>query len=978
MADNLVIVESPAKAKTIKKYLGKDFEVLASYGHVRDLIPKEGAVDPDHGYAMKYQVLEKNERHVDAIARSLRKSKSLYLATDPDREGEAIAWHLKEILHSRGDLKGKHVHRVVFYEITRNAIREAVGQPRDLSLDLVNAQQARRALDYLVGFNLSPLLWKKVRQGLSAGRVQSPALRMICEREAEIQAFIPQEYWTIDGEGSRTAQNFPLKLLEYRGQKVEQFSFTNESQAREVERTIQAAARTTAPDAAVEGVSPDQRSADDRPGKLRVIAIDRKQRRRNPAPPFTTSTLQQEAARKLNFNARRTMRLAQQLYEGMDIGEEGSVGLITYMRTDSVSLAAEAIQEIREVATRLYGKAEVADEPRIYKTKSKNAQEAHEAIRPTSASITPASLEGKIDEDHLRLYTLIWKRAVASQMNHAVFDTVAVDMLAGADGARETHGPAERHLLRANGSTLIKPGYISVYQEGTDDTKSDDGDHVLPPMNEGDLVDLVALRAEQHFTEPPPRYSEASLVKALEEHGIGRPSTYATIISTLQDREYVEMDARRFIPTDIGKIVGRFLTEHFHRYVEYGFTAAMEDELDAVSRGEEEWTVPLDKFWKPFIDQVETIEKNVTREQVAQARELGKDPATGKPVTVRMGRYGPFVQIGTKDDEEKPRFAGLRPGQKMDSITLDDAMYLFTLPRTLGETAEGEKIVANVGQFGPYVKYGSKYVSLKEDDPYTVTLERALEVIRLKKEADANRLILDFPDDGIQVLNGRYGPYITDKKKNAKIPKDRDPKSLTLEECRTLLEQAPERGFGRFGRFKRGKKAGAAAAPAAGDGAAAEAKAKGAGKKKKAAGDGGAPADGAAGLARAAGGKGTAAGRGAARGGKGATTAKEAAAVTRKGGAGAKPTHSTPASHAASHAAATASSRGAAHAAAKKAAATAQSAKGAASAKAKAGAHDGHKATAAAAKAKALGKKDKAAKAPAAGKASSSRPRGVK
>jgi DNA topoisomerase I len=972
MADNLVIVESPAKAKTIKKYLGKDFEVLASYGHVRDLIPKEGAVDPDHGYAMKYQVLEKNERHVDAIARSLRKSKFLYLATDPDREGEAIAWHLKEILQSRGDLKGKHVHRVVFYEITRNAIREAVGQPRDLSLDLVNAQQARRALDYLVGFNLSPLLWKKVRQGLSAGRVQSPALRMICEREAEIQAFIPQEYWTIDGQGSRTAQSFPLKLLEYRGQRVEQFSFTNEEQARQVERTIQAASRITAPGAA----------GDDASGKLRVVTIDRKQRRRNPAPPFTTSTLQQEAARKLNFNARRTMRLAQQLYEGMDIGEEGSVGLITYMRTDSVSLAAEAVQEIREVATRLYGKAEVADEPRIYKTKSKNAQEAHEAIRPTSAAITPASLEGKVDEDHLRLYTLIWKRAVASQMNHAVFDTVAVDMLAGADGA-------ERHVLRANGSTLIKPGYISVYQEGTDDTKSDDGDHVLPPMNEGDLVDLVALRAEQHFTEPPPRYSEASLVKALEEHGIGRPSTYATIISTLQDREYVEMDARRFIPTDIGKIVGRFLTEHFHRYVEYGFTASMEDELDAVSRGEEEWTVPLDKFWKPFIDQVETIEKNVTREQVAQARELGKDPATGKPVTVRMGRYGPFVQIGTKDDEEKPKFAGLRPGQKMDAITLDDAMYLFTLPRTLGETAEGEKIIANVGQFGPYVKYGSKYVSLKEDDPYTVTLERALEVIRLKKEADAARLILDFPDDGIQVLNGRYGPYITDKKKNAKIPKERDPKSLTLEECRTLLEQAPERGTGRFGRFRRGKKAAATtAAPAAGDGAAgdgaaAQAKTKATGKKKKAATNGGVPADGAAGIARAAGSKGTAAGKGAAVPvGKGAVSKGVSAKAVSKAsaaGSGAKPTHSTPASHAASHTAATASPRGAAHAAAKKAAASvAQSAKSAATTKGKASAHDGHKPTATSAKAKAAAKKGKAPKAPASGKASSTRPRGVK
>jgi len=821
MADNLVIVESPAKAKTIKKYLGKDFEVLASYGHVRDLVPKEGAVDPEHGYAMKYQVLEKNERHVEAISRTLRKSKALYLATDPDREGEAIAWHLREILDSRGDLAGKEVHRVVFYEITRNAVREAVATPRGLSLDLVNAQQARRALDYLVGFNLSPLLWKKVRQGLSAGRVQSPALRMICEREAEILAFIAQEYWSIDGEGAHAAaiatQPFPLKLIEYRGQKVEQFSFTNEPQAREVERTIQAAAHDAA---AAQG------AAADGPGQLKVFAIDRKQRRRNPAPPFTTSTLQQEAARKLGFNARRTMRLAQQLYEGLDIGgEEGSVGLITYMRTDSVSLAAEAITEIREVATKLYGKAEVADEPRIYKTKSKNAQEAHEAIRPTSAAITPASIEGKIEDDHFRLYSLICKRAVASQMNHAVFDTVAVDMLAGPDG------PA-RHMLRANGSTLVKPGYISVYQEGMDDVKADDTDHVLPPMNEGDTVDLLAIRAEQHFTEPPPRYSEASLVKALEEHGIGRPSTYATIISTLQDREYVEMDARRFIPTDIGKIVGRFLTEHFHRYVEYGFTAAMEDELDAVSRGEEEWTTPLDKFWKPFIDQVESIEKNVTREQVAQARELGKDAATGKPVTVRMGRFGPFVQIGTKDDEEKPRFAGLRPGQKMDTINLADAMDLFQLPRTLGAAADGETITTNVGRFGPYVKYGSKYVSLKEDDPYTITHERALEVIRLKQEADANRLILDFPDDGIQVLNGRYGPYITDKKKNAKIPKDREPKTLTLEECKALIAAAPERGGGRFGRFK---KKGAAAPAKGADTAASAEGGKGAGKKKKSA-----------------------------------------------------------------------------------------------------------------------------------------------
>jgi DNA topoisomerase-1 len=773
MAENLVIVESPAKAKTIKKYLGKSFEVLASYGHVRDLVPKEGAVDPEHDFAMQYRIIERNEKHVEAIAKHLRKADALYLATDPDREGEAISWHLHELLKEKGELKGKQVHRVVFYEITKNAIQAAIKEPRNLSMELVNAQQARRALDYLVGFNLSPLLWKKVRQGLSAGRVQSPALRMICERDEAIDAFKPQEYWTIEAVGEHSGVTFPLKLTEYAGKKVEQFSFTNEQQAREVEAALNKAAD----------------------GQLTVDTIDRKQRKRNPAPPFTTSTLQQEAARKLGFSAQRTMRLAQQLYEGVDFGE-GAVGLITYMRTDSVNLAAEAVTEIRSVIERLYGKEGLAEEPRVYKTKSKNAQEAHEAVRPTSASVTPQQLDGRIDADQLKLYSLIWKRAVACQMAHAVFDTVAVDLLAGARGAG--------NVLRANGSTLVKPGYIAVYQEGYDDTKAaeDDNDHVLPAMNEGERVLLSNLHGEQHFTEPPPRFSEASLVKALEEYGIGRPSTYASIISTLRDREYVDMDARRFIATDIGKIVSRFLTKYFTRYVEYSYTADMEDELDAVSRGEEPWTTPLEKFWKPFIDQVEDVEKNVDRAEVAMARDLGMDPVSGRPVSVRMGRFGPFVQAGTKDDVEKPKFAGLRPGQKMDTITLADALVLFQLPRKLGETADGEPITVAVGRFGPYVKYGSKYVSLKEpDDPYTVTLPRAIEVIEAKKVADANRIIQDFGVDDIQVLNGRYGPYITNKLANARIPKDRDPKTLTLEECRTLLAAAPPRpARGRFGR----------------------------------------------------------------------------------------------------------------------------------------------------------------------------------
>jgi DNA topoisomerase-1 len=783
MADNLVIVESPAKARTIKKYLGRGFNVLASYGHVRDLVPKEGAVDPDADFAMNYQLIERNQRHVEAISKALQKAQSLYLATDPDREGEAIAWHLSEILKQRGELRRKHVHRVVFHEITRNAIRAAVEAPRELSMDLVNAQQARRALDYLVGFNLSPLLWKKVRRGLSAGRVQSPALRLICEREEEIAAFVPQEYWSIDAQGEHSEQTFPLKLTEFRGRKVEQFSFTNEASAREAQQALTGAAGAES--------------------TLTVLAVDRKQRRRNPAPPFTTSTLQQEASRKLGFSAQRTMRLAQQLYEGIDIGE-GNTGLITYMRTDSVSLAAEAVQEIREVITRLYGPKALAEEVRVYRTKSKNAQEAHEAIRPTSAAIVPADIERYLDADQFKLYSLIWKRAVACQMAPAVYDTVAVDMLAGPDGP-------ERHLLRANGSVLLEPGYIAVYQEDADDAApADDSDHVLPAMNEGDRVRLREVTPQQHFTEPPPRFTEASLVKALEEYGIGRPSTYASIISTLRDREYAEIENRRFTATDIGKIVCRFLTDHFRAYVDYGFTAAMEDELDAISRGEELWTTPLSKFWKPFIEQVKDVEKNVSREQVAQARDLGRDPVSGKPISVRMGRFGPFVQIGTKDDEEKPRFAGLRPGQKMDAIVLEQALELFKLPRTLGTTAAGEPIIASIGRFGPYIKYGAKYVSLK-DDPYTVTLERALECIRIKEEADANRIIQDFGVDNIQVLNGRYGPYVTNREKNARAPKERDPKTLTLDECRALLEAAPLRGRGR-GRFGAKKKNGAAAA----------------------------------------------------------------------------------------------------------------------------------------------------------------------
>ncbi len=778
MSSNLVIVESPAKARTIEKYLGKDFKVLASYGHVRDLVPKEGAVRPDEDFAMNYEVIERNKKHVDAIEKALKKADALYLAPDPDREGEAIAWHLLELLKERGALKDKAVYRVVFHEITKRAIQNAIENPRGMSGELVNAQQARRALDYLVGFNLSPLLWKKIQRGLSAGRVQSPALRMIVEREREIEAFNPQEYWSIDAETAKDDQSFQAKLTWYRGEKVQQFSLTNADQAHEAEAHLKAAAN----------------------GQLRVDKVEKKQRKRNPAPPFTTSTLQQEASRKLGFGAQRTMRLAQQLYEGVDFGE-GATGLITYMRTDSVALADEAVKEIRSVIQDRYGNENVPDEPRNYRTKSKNAQEAHEAIRPTAAARTPEDLKAHLDRDQFRLYELIWKRTVACQMVHALFNTVGVDL-----------GCGEGNTFRATGSQLVKPGFIAVYQESFDDDKKsdDDEDKLLPPLEEGETIQLRQLITEQHFTEPPPRFTEASLVKTLEEYGIGRPSTYASIISTLQNREYVEMDRKRFYPTDVGRVVNDFLTKHFTQYVDYDFTARLEDELDAVSRGEKDWIPLMREFWYPFHERVEDKEKTVTREEAVQARELGTDPKSGRPVSVRFGRFGPFVQIGTKDDEEKPKFAGLRPGQKINEIELDEALALFNLPRDLGETPEGEPVQANIGPYGPYVKYGRKFASVDEgDDVYTITLERALEIVAAKKKEDANRLIHDFTEEGIRVLNGRFGPYMTDGNKNVSVPKDRDPKSLTVAECQEMIANAPEKK-GRFGRKKKAAKKSAA------------------------------------------------------------------------------------------------------------------------------------------------------------------------
>lgn len=611
MTHNLVIVESPAKAKTIKKYLGADFHIVASYGHVRDLLPKEGAVDPSHHFAMHYELIEKNEKHVAEIIKAMKKADALYLATDPDREGEAISWHIFTILKDKKALGKKPVHRIVFNEITKTAIQAAVAHPRDISMDLVNAQQARRALDYLVGFNLSPLLWKKIRYGLSAGRVQSPALRMIVEREEEIEKFVSQEYWDLQALLEAKKQAFSARLTVYEGVKLEQFSITTQDRAEEVKAQLVKAAD----------------------GKLRVIKVEKKQRKRNPAAPFITSTLQQEAARKLGFAVQRTMRYAQQLYEGVEL-DTGSTGLITYMRTDSVNLAQDAINEIRQLIGERYGKENVPEEARLYKTKSKNAQEAHEAIRPTSVMRSPESVKSFLTPEQFKLYDLIWKRTVASQMISATIDTMVIDMVA----------KDEQNQFRSTGSTVTDPGYMRVYQEGTDDKADDLGDEPrLPPLVAGDEVTLNDIACNQHFTEPPPRYSEATLIKALEEFGIGRPSTYAAIVSTLQTREYVVLETKRFRPTDIGRIVNKFLTQYFTRYVDYDFTAKLEDELDDISRGEKEWVPLLEEFWDPFHFQVKNILETVKKKDVTQELIDEKCPLCGKPLSIRLGKRDRFI-----------------------------------------------------------------------------------------------------------------------------------------------------------------------------------------------------------------------------------------------------------------------------------------------------------------------------------------------
>ena len=778
MSKHLLIVESPAKAKTINKYLGKDFHVLASYGHVRDLVPKEGAVDPADDFRMRYDLIEKNEKHVAAIAKAAKVAEDIFLATDPDREGEAISWHIAEILREKNLLKDKPLHRVVFTEITPRAIKEAIASPRSISIDMVDAQQARRALDYLVGFNLSPVLWRKVQRGLSAGRVQSPALRMIVEREEEIEAFIAREYWSIEAECAHPSQTFTAKLVKFDGKKFEQFTITDGETAEDARKRIVAAAN----------------------GRLHVTDVASKERKRRPSPPFTTSTLQQEAARKLGFTTRRTMQVAQKLYEGVAIGDEGTVGLISYMRTDSVSLSQDALGEIRDVIARDFGTGSLPDKPNLYQTKSKNAQEAHEAIRPTSALRTPTQIARYLTDEERKLYDLIWKRAVASQMIPATLNTVSVELAAGTE-----------HAFRASGTTVVVPGFLAVYEEGKDSKTAEDDDEgrKLPPMKPGDRVPLDRVDANQHFTQPPPRYTEASLVKALEEYGIGRPSTYAAIIQTLLFRKYAELEGRAFKPTDVGRAVSKFLSSHFTQYVDYDFTAKMEDELDAISRGEEDWIPLMRKFWGPFKELVDNKTESVDRTDAGSARVLGIDPVSGKEISARIGRFGPMVQIGTVEDEEKPKFASLQPGPSIYSISLEQALKLFDMPRKLGES-NGEEVSVGVGRFGPFAKRGSTYASLKkEDDPYAIDFDRAVFLIEEKEEIARNRIIQQWDGSDVQVLNGRFGPYISDGAMNGKIPKDRDPKSLTLEEATQLLAET-----GKPVRKGWGKKAATKKAPA--------------------------------------------------------------------------------------------------------------------------------------------------------------------
>lgn len=807
----LLIVESPSKAKTLKKYLGNDFEVLASYGHVRDLIPKNGAVDPTNQFAMKYDVIDRNAKHMDAITKAVKSADSIYLATDPDREGEAISWHIAEILNDKKLLKNKLLKRVEFNEITQTAVKHAIDHPRDIAMSLVNAQQARRALDYLVGFNLSPLLWKKIRRGLSAGRVQSPALRLIVERELEIEAFKSQEYWSIHLDALKHTHKFNAKLIQLNGEKVEQFTVVNHDQQADIVGKLLLASA----------------------GKTTVSRVEKKQRSRSPAAPFTTSTLQQEAVRKLGFTTSRAMRIAQQLYEGVDIGS-GTVGLITYMRTDSFSLATEAVMSIRDYVKKNFEPDYLPKSPIMYKTKAKNAQEAHEAIRPTDINRAPAKMRQYLNDEQFKLYEMIWKRTLACQMAPAKFDAVSVDLSVGSDA----------NLFRASGQTLVFPGFIAVYMEGRDDEDDEDAEAKLPHLETGEVLNVEKIYGDQHFTEPPPRYGEASLVKILEEYGIGRPSTYASIISTLQDREYVVLDKKRFTPTDVGRVVVKFLTEHFTKYVDYDFTANLETALDDVAEGSREWIPLMDEFWQGFNNQIiskadvdrpgnelideacpkcgKPLQKQLSRfgtfigctgynaepkcdykrsmNGTAQAGSdpvsIGVDKESGKEIYLMNGPYGPYLQVGVavEGEKKKPKRVSIPKEISLADMNIDTANMLLSLPRDLGLHPEtGKKIVANIGRFGPYVNHDGKFKSIpKSESVFTIDNAGAVALLAAATSGPAPIADLGAHPSGegrVEIFAGRYGPYVQHAKIRATIPKSVTPEELTMDEALGLLAE---------------------------------------------------------------------------------------------------------------------------------------------------------------------------------------------
>jgi DNA topoisomerase-1 len=830
---NVLVVESPAKAKTINKYLGSNYRVLASFGHVRDLPPKDGSVKPDEDFAMTWEVDARAQKRIKDIADALKKADKLILATDPDREGEAISWHVLQVLKQRHALGHAHVERVVFNAVTRSAVLDAIANPRDINEELVDSYLARRALDYLVGFTLSPVLWRKLPGARSAGRVQSVALRLVCEREDGIEAFRTQEYWTVDADLRAAGGAFNARLTHLDGKKLEKLSLGAEADA----------AR------AVEAIKARQFSV----GEIEIKPV-----KRHPAPPFITSTLQQEAARKLGFAAKRTMQVAQQLYEGVDVGGE-TAGLITYMRTDGVQMAGEAIGEARDLIGRNYGSRYLPGAPRVYTSRAKNAQEAHEAIRPTSFARLPEEISRHLESDQARLYELIWKRALASQMESAELERTTVDAVS----------EDRKVTLRATGTVTLFDGFLTLYQEGKDDEADEDGAR-LPKLAQGDDLDVEKVTPAQHFTEPPPRYSEASLVRKLEELGIGRPSTYATILSVLRDRAYVRMERNRFVPEDKGRIVTTFLKSFFSRYVQYDFTADLEEKLDEVADGGLAWKQLLRDFWRDFsaaidgakdlrVSQVitelnETLGPHIfpskgegedprrcpncengqlslklgrfgafvgcsnypecryTRKlgqseseaSSGQPQVLGEDPESGEPISLRSGRFGPYVQRG---DGEKPPRASIPKGTDVSAVDFEFALRLLSLPREIGKHPEtGEAITTNFGRYGPYVAHQGQYASLDDpDEVFTVGINRAVSLLAEKKAKTKSfrgpepLKELGASPSGAQVklMRGRYGPYVTDGATNATIPRDSDPLSVTLDQALALIAERVAKGGGK-------------------------------------------------------------------------------------------------------------------------------------------------------------------------------------